>query len=97
MALSNEQVLQLEEMIKQADMAQLRNITLAVQSATLAMNGKVKGSLRIGAQVRFKPRKTKPEVTGNIERINGKTVTITNCSDGERGWRIPPHMLTVIG
>ena len=51
--------------------------------------------IKVGAKVRFKPRKTKPEVFGTVKSINNKTVTVVNCSDNGPGWRIPPHMLTV--
>lgn len=44
--------------------------------------------LNVGDRVVFKPRKTKPEVTGTIKSINGKTYTIVNCSDNGPGWRI---------
>lgn len=51
-------------------------------------------NFRVGQRVRFKPRKTKPEVFGTITSVNGKTCTVKDCTDGPRGWRVPPHMLT---
>jgi hypothetical protein len=49
--------------------------------------------LRIGDRVIFKGRKTKPPVIGTIKSMNDKTFTITDCSDGGPGWRMPPAML----
>lgn len=49
--------------------------------------------LRVGDRVIFKGRKTKPPVIGTIKSMNEKTYTITECSDGGPGWRMPPAML----
>ena len=49
--------------------------------------------LRVGDQVIFIGRKTKPPVIGTIKSMNDKTYTITGCSDGGPGWRMPPSML----
>lgn len=54
----------------------------------LAAMPSAQGQLKVGDKVRFKPRKTKPEVTGTIKSINGKTYTVVNCSDNGPGWRI---------
>ncbi len=48
-----------------------------------------------GQRVSFEGRNGKT-VTGTVERVNGKTVTVTNTDDGERGWRVNPNLLTVV-
>ena len=30
-----------------------------------------------------------------VARINAKTVTVKDCNDGSRGWRVSPGMLTL--
>lgn len=45
-------------------------------------------ALKVGDMVIFKPRKTKPAITGRIKSINEKTYTIEKCSDNGPGWRI---------
>lgn len=32
-------------------------------------------------------------ITGTVARVNTKTVTVTDTSDGTRGWRVPPSRL----
>ena len=64
----------------------------------MGINSRTSGSkaptkIKVGMQVTFKPRKTKPAVTGTVVRVNTKTITVENCSDG-KGWRVPPHMLS---
>ena len=53
--------------------------------------------LRVGDKVIFFGRKTKPPVIGTIKSMNDKTYTITDCSDGGPGWRMPPSMLRRYG
>lgn len=53
------------------------------------------GEIRVGTKVKFKPRKTKPEVFGTVKSINAKTCTIVDCSDGGPGWRVSPSLLSV--
>jgi len=36
-------------------------------------------------------------VTGTVTRVNEKTVTIEQCDDGSRGYRVPPAMLRAGG
>lgn len=50
----------------------------------------------VGNKVTFKPRKTKPAVTGTIERINSATVSVTDCDDGGPGWRVPASILSLV-
>lgn len=68
----------------------------AITSQREQAHKSAKADLMIGMCVTFNPRKTKPAVTGIIKSINDKTVTIVNCSDGPRGWRVPADMLTAI-
>lgn len=94
----------LTELIRKASDSQLRSMISALAaeiatdiSADLKPTG---GKVRVGSIVQFKPRKTKPAITGTVVRINGQSLTVENCtgwSAGARGWRIPPHMATVVG
>jgi hypothetical protein len=52
-------------------------------------------NLRVGMEVSFEAR-AGVAITGTIERINLKSVTVVNCSNGDRGWRIPPHNVTPV-
>ena len=51
--------------------------------------------LRVGLKVQFTPGKRQP-ITGTIVRINSKSITVENCSDGSYRWRVSPTMLTVV-
>lgn len=35
-------------------------------------------------------------IKGQIKRINTKTITLENCSDGPRGWNVSPTLLREI-
>lgn len=48
---------------------------------------------RVGQRVAFTDTRRARTVTGTVERINSKTVTVVNCDDGSRGWRVSPAML----
>jgi len=53
-----------------------------------------RNSLRSGTRVMFIGKKN-ATIYGTVAKINVKTVTLTNCSDGPRGWRVAPHMLSL--
>jgi hypothetical protein len=57
------------------------------------MPGKAKPPFRIGQRVAFTAKGR--TVTGTVVRVNEKTVTVENCDDGSRGWRVSPGMLTL--
>ena len=54
---------------------------------------------RIGDRVSFNTSKFYPsapngkEISGTIQRINTKTITLKDCDDGGPGWRVPFHMI----
>jgi hypothetical protein len=47
-----------------------------------------------GDKVEFDGRRGRL-ITGTVERVNQKTVSVTNCSDG-RSWRVPGSLLRKI-
>jgi hypothetical protein len=51
------------------------------------------GSFRVGQRVTFSGKGR--TVVGTVARINAKTVTVKDCNDGSRGWRVSPGMLTL--
>jgi hypothetical protein len=53
-----------------------------------------RNSLRTGTRVMFTGKRN-ATVYGSIKRINPKSITLDNCSDGPRGWRVYLHMLSV--
>lgn len=95
MNLTASQMNQIKAAIAMAAPEQLRELEAAVRNTRkkVALSNL---ELTIGARVRFKPRKTKPTVEGTVERINSKTVTVVDCTDGGPGWRVPAEVLTVI-
>ena len=50
-------------------------------------------TFRTGQRVQFS-NGTKGTVYGTIKRVNPKTISLENCSDGPRGWRVHPWMLS---
>ena len=51
------------------------------------------GSFRVGQRATFSGKGR--TVTGTVVRVNTKTVTLEDCDDGSRGWRVSPGMLTL--
>ena len=51
-----------------------------------------RSDIRIGARLMFTDRGG-ATVYGTVERINKKTVTLKDTTDGASGWRVPPFML----
>jgi hypothetical protein len=50
-----------------------------------------------GARVKFKNNGDGTVIFGTIKRVNAKTVTVTQCSDGSPGWRVHPLALSPAG
>lgn len=48
---------------------------------------------KVGSRVMFR-NGSKGMVYGTVKRINLKSVTLEECSDGPRGWRVGPYMLS---
>ena len=67
--------------------------SLAPLVAIPPMPGKARPSFRIGQRVSFNAKGR--TVTGTVVRVNEKTVTVEDCDDGSRGWRVSPGMLTL--
>ena len=57
------------------------------------MPGAAKPAFRVGQRATFSGKGR--TVTGTIVRVNTKTVTLEDCDDGSRGWRVTPGMLTL--
>jgi len=52
----------------------------------------IQSTFRVGQRVQFSgPRNT--TVYGTVKRINPKSITLHECSDGPRGWRVKPWNL----
>ena len=59
-----------------------------------AVAQKQAAQFHVGQRVQFRSRKRGGAViTGTIERINTKTIALTDCSDGSPGWRVAPALL----
>ena len=67
--------------------------SLAPILAVPPMPGAAKPAFRIGQRATFSGKGR--TVTGTIVRVNTKTVTLEDCDDGSRGWRVSPGMLTL--
>ncbi len=96
MALTVADSKELMALIGKMNATEAKNMARLLNDVVEAEAGK---SIRVGDTVSFKPRKTKPTITGVVKRISGKTCTIVDCtgwSAGGPGWRIPHHMLTVV-
>jgi hypothetical protein len=52
---------------------------------------KAQAPARVGQRVSFTAKGR--TVTGTVVRVNDKTVTVEDCDDGSRGWRVSPSML----
>jgi hypothetical protein len=35
-------------------------------------------------------------ITGTVVRVNSKSVTVDDCDDGSRGWRVAPSLLAAV-
>lgn len=67
--------------------------SLATLLAVPPMPSAAKPAFRIGQRATFSGKGR--TVTGTIVRVNTKTVTLEDCDDGSRGWRVSPGMLTL--
>ena len=67
--------------------------SLAPLLALPPMPGAAKPAFRIGQRATFTAKGR--TVTGTIVRVNTKTITLEDCDDGSRGWRVSPGMLTL--
>jgi hypothetical protein len=67
--------------------------SLAPLPAVPPMPGAAKPAFRVGQRATFSGKGR--TVTGTIVRVNTKTVTLEDCDDGSRGWRVSPGMLTL--
>lgn len=52
-----------------------------------------RSEIKTGTRVMFQGRGGRA-IYGTVKRVNRKTVTIEQCSDGPRGWRVYPWMLS---
>ncbi len=66
--------------------------TLAPLIAIPQMPGTSRPSYRIGQRVSFTAKGR--TITGTVVRVNQKTLTVENCDDGSRGWRVSPAMVS---
>ncbi len=99
MALTGTELDMIKLLLSRANEAQRMFIKSLVEDIAVDEQNTVvsDGPLRVGDKVIFIGRKTKPPVIGTIKSMNDKTYTITNCSDGGPGWRMPPSMLRRYG
>lgn len=95
MTLSNTEYRQLVALVRKADDSQLTQTFKVMKERRNQLSRMATAQLTRGVKVTFKPRKTKPAVTGIVEKVNSKTVTVGQCSDGIQ-WRVPGNMLTVV-
>jgi hypothetical protein len=71
----------------------LNMISEAIRTARAMLVNQVKGSIRVGDSVKFTSSRTGQDLTGVVEKIAVKYVTVRTI-DG--GWRVPANMLTVV-
>lgn len=76
-----------------ANASQVANVAVAAMQASKPVV--LQPSFARGQRVSFEGRNGKT-VTGTVERVNGKTVTVMDTDDGQRGWRVSPSLLTVV-
>ena len=67
---------------------------LAPLIAIPPMPGLPRPTVRIGQRVAFTTKGR--TVTGTVTRVNTKTITVEDCDDGSRGWRVWPAMLSSV-
>jgi len=65
----------------------------SIRTARGRLVNEVKRSLNIGDNVSFTSSRTGKDVTGYVEKIAVKYVTVRTI---EGGWRVPANMLTVV-
>ena len=51
-------------------------------------------AFRVGQRVAFTAKGR--TITGTVVRVNSKSVTVDDCDDGSRGWRVAPSLLAAV-
>jgi len=92
MSLTAKEVREIRSILERCDMEDLRLVHRLMKTRQDSIGRMSIATLRRGAKVKFKPRKRGGYVTGVVEKVNQKTVTIGKCSDGKI-WRVPGTML----
>ena len=72
---------------------ELNKLSEALKFARSKLVNEVKGSLAIGDNVNFTSSRTGKNITGVVEKIAVKYVTVRTI---EGGWKVPANMLTVV-
>lgn len=93
MSLTAKDVRELRAILDRCEMEDLRHVHNLIKARQEYIGRANISMLRRGKKVKFRPRKTGGYVTGVIEKVNRKTVTVGECSDGKI-WRVPGTMLT---
>ncbi len=65
---------------------------VSLVSGTVAAPVAAPVGFRVGDRASF-TGKSGRTVTGTVTRVNTKSVSLENCDDGSRGWRVAPGML----
>jgi hypothetical protein len=72
---------------------ELNKLSEALKFARSKLVNEVKGHLTIGDNVNFTSSRTGKNITGVVEKIAVKYVTVRTI---EGGWKVPANMLTVV-
>jgi hypothetical protein len=72
---------------------QLESVIMAVRYRRIQLSKYVKRNISVGSKVKFYNSKRNANLTGTVEKVAIKYVTV-NC--GVNRWRVPANMLEVL-
>jgi len=81
-----------EELIEAMKQFPRKDIYRMAKKVVTELDHEAKIMFSIGDRVKFKSKRGM-YVTGTVDKINAKTISLRDCDDGGPGWRIQPGIL----